>query len=166
MITFLYGQSYDCNEYCKYYKNIDNVHYKFIPSVHRTYSDGSVTHVTGIVTITADEFAAMPSQFDGQWLRDNFPGVAESMDRFIDKIKEETHGELLGELEIVRIPLNLYRAAQRNQPAVAHDWALLPPLRQYAGLPPRRLRDRLSVFPVDLAGLRIRDVPCRSHRAA
>ena len=30
--------------------------YKFIPSVHRTYSDGNVTHVTGIVTITADEF--------------------------------------------------------------------------------------------------------------
>jgi hypothetical protein len=28
----------------------------------------------------------------------------------IDKIKQETHGELLGELAIVRIPLNLYRA--------------------------------------------------------
>ena len=24
VITFLYGQPYDCNEYCKYYKNIDN----------------------------------------------------------------------------------------------------------------------------------------------
>ena len=118
MITFLYGQSYDCNEYCKYYKNVDNVHYKFIPSVHRTYSDGSVTHVTGIVTITADEFAAMPPQFDGPWLRDNFPSVAESMDRFIDKIKQETHGELLGELAIVRIPLNLYRA--RN--ATSRPW--------------------------------------------
>ena len=118
VITFLYGQSYDCNEYCKYYKNVDNVHYKFIPSVHRTYSDGSVTHVTGIVTITADEFAAMPPQFDGPWLRDNFPSVAESMDRFIDKIKQETHGELLGELAIVRIPLNLYRA--RN--ATSRPW--------------------------------------------
>ena len=32
------------------------------------------------------------------------------MDRFIDKIKEETHGEVLGDLEIVRIPLDLYRA--------------------------------------------------------
>ena len=110
VVTFLYGQSYECNEYCKYYKNAENVHYKFIPSVHRTYSDGNVTHVTGIVTITGDEFAAMPPQFDGQWLRDNFPDVAASMDRFIDKIKEETHGEIIGELEIVRIPLNLYRA--------------------------------------------------------
>jgi hypothetical protein len=32
------------------------------------------------------------------------------MDRFIAKIKEETHGERLGDLEIVRIPLDLYRA--------------------------------------------------------
>src|SRR5262249_20116492 len=43
-------------------------------------------------------------------LRENAPDVAESMDRFIDKIKEETQGELLGDLEIVRIPLDLYRA--------------------------------------------------------
>jgi len=26
--------------------------------VQRTYSDGDVTHVTGIITITADEFAS------------------------------------------------------------------------------------------------------------
>jgi 2-polyprenyl-6-methoxyphenol hydroxylase-like FAD-dependent oxidoreductase len=110
VITFLYGQPYECNEYCKYYKNIDNVHYKFIPAVHRTYYDGSISHVTGIVNITAEEYEAMPSRFDGQWLRANFPGVAESMDRFIDKVKLETNGELLGDLEIVRIPLNLYRA--------------------------------------------------------
>jgi flavin-dependent dehydrogenase len=31
VITFLYGQKYDCNEYCKYAKNIENPHYKFIP---------------------------------------------------------------------------------------------------------------------------------------
>ncbi|HEY5905995.1 MAG TPA: FAD-dependent monooxygenase, partial [Actinomycetota bacterium] len=49
VITFLYGQPYDCNEYCKYYKNIENAHYKFIPMVHRTHYDGSVSHVTGIV---------------------------------------------------------------------------------------------------------------------
>ena len=52
----------------------------------------------------------MPSRFDGEWLRSNVPGVAQSMDRFIDKIKQETHGEILGDLEIVRIPLDLYRA--------------------------------------------------------
>ncbi len=110
VITFLYGQKYDCNEYCKYSKNIENPHYKFIPMVHRTHYDGSVSHVTGIVNISAREFEAMPSRFDGQWLRGNFPSVAQSMDRFIDKIKEETQGELLGDLEIVRIPLDLYRA--------------------------------------------------------
>src|SRR6476659_7959964 len=118
VITFLYGQRYDCNEYCKYYKNIENPHYKFIPMVHRTHYDGSVSHVTGIVNISAREFEAMPSRFDGQWLRGNFPSVAQSMDRFIDKIKEETQGELLGDLEIVRIPLDLYRA--RN--ATSRQW--------------------------------------------
>jgi len=110
VITFLYGQRYDCNESCKYAKNIENPHYKFIPMVHRTHYDGSVSHVTGVITISAEEYEAMPSRFDGEWLRSNFPEVAQSMDRFIDKIKEETRGEVLGDLEIVRIPLDLYRA--------------------------------------------------------
>jgi 2-polyprenyl-6-methoxyphenol hydroxylase-like FAD-dependent oxidoreductase len=110
VITFLYGQPYDCNEYCKYYKNKENPQYKFIPMVHRTHYDGAVSHVTGIVNISTEEYEAMPSRFDGEWLRENAPDVAQSMDRFIDKIKEETQGEILGDLEIVRIPLDLYRA--------------------------------------------------------
>jgi len=89
VVTFLYGQIYDCNEYCKYYKNRDNAHYKFTPMVHRIHRDGMISHVCGIVNITADDFEAMPSRFNGQWLRSNFPGVAQSMDHFIDKIKEE-----------------------------------------------------------------------------
>jgi 2-polyprenyl-6-methoxyphenol hydroxylase-like FAD-dependent oxidoreductase len=123
VITFLYGQKYDCNEYCKYSKNIENPHYKFIPMVHRTHYDGSVSHVTGIVNISAREFEAIPPRFDGHWLRGNFPSVAQSMDRFIDKIKEETQGELLGDLEIVRIPLDLYRA--RN--ATSRQWLATGP---------------------------------------
>ena len=110
VVTFLYGQAYDCNEYCKYYKNIDNAYYTFIPAVNRTCYDGRITHVTGIVNITADDFERMPSRFDGQWLRSHFPHVAQSMDHFIEKVKAETNGEILGELEIVRIPLDLYRA--------------------------------------------------------
>ena len=110
VVTFLYGQAYDCNEFCKYYKNIDNATYKFIPAVHRTYLDGHITHVTGIVNISAEDYERMPSQFDGQWLRDNFPAVAQSMDRFIAQVKTETSGEIVGDLEIVRIPLDLYRA--------------------------------------------------------
>jgi len=110
VITFLYGQPYDCNEYCKYYKNKGNPQYKFIPMVHRTHYDGSVSHVTGIVNISAEEYEAMPPRFDGAWLRENAPDVAQSMDRFIDMIKQETEGEILGDLEIVRIPLDLYRA--------------------------------------------------------
>jgi hypothetical protein len=123
VITFLYGQPYDCNEQCKYFKNIENPHHKFIPMVHRTHYDGSVSHVTGIVNISADEYEAMPSRSDGDWLRGNFPDVAESMERFIDKIKEETHGEILGDLEVVRIPLDLYRA--RN--ATGRQWLTAGP---------------------------------------
>jgi len=123
VITFLYGQPYDCNEYCKYYKNIENPSYKFIPSVHRTFYDGSISHVTGIVKITAQDYEAMPRQFDGQWLRGNFPSVARSMDHFIDKIKQETHGEILGDLEIMRLPLDLYRA--RN--ATSRQWRAAGP---------------------------------------
>jgi 2-polyprenyl-6-methoxyphenol hydroxylase-like FAD-dependent oxidoreductase len=110
VVTFLYGQAYDCNEYCKYHKNLENTSYKFIPAVHRTYYDGGITHVTGIVSISAEDYERMPSRFDGAWLRENFPHVVESMDRFIAKVKEETHGEIVGDLEIVRIPLDLYHA--------------------------------------------------------
>jgi len=123
VITFLYGQRYDCNEYCKYAKNLENTHYKFIPMVHRTHYDGNISHVTGIVNISAEDYEAMPSRFDGEWLWSNFPDVAKSMDRFIDKIKEETHGEILGDLEIVRIPLDLYRA--RN--ATNRQWLATGP---------------------------------------
>jgi hypothetical protein len=118
VITFLYGRAYDCNEHCKYYKNIENTHYKFIPAVNRTYYDGSVSHVTGIVNISAEDYQRMPSRFDGHWLRSNFPHVAESMDRFIAKVKQETNGEIVGDLEIIRIPLDLYRARK----ATSREW--------------------------------------------
>lgn len=56
VVTFLYDQHYECNEYCKYYKNVYNRSYKFIPSVRRRQYDGSISHVTGIVKISAEEF--------------------------------------------------------------------------------------------------------------
>jgi hypothetical protein len=131
VITFLYGQNYACNEYCKYEKNRENPHYKFIPMVHRTHYDGSISHVTGIVNISAEDYEAMPTRFDGQWLRNNFPNVAGSMDRFIEKIKQETSGEILGDLEIIRIPLNLYRA--RN--ATSRQWLGGPSGHPFASSP-------------------------------
>ena len=118
VVTFLYSQHYECNEFCKFYKNAENADFKFIPAVGRTFYDGSISHVTGIVGITEEMFKAMPPAFDGAWLRENYPSVAQSMDRFIDKIREETHGKLVGELEVVRIPLDLYRA--RN--ATSRRW--------------------------------------------
>ena len=124
VVTFLYGQRYDCNEYCKYHKNIGNAQYKFIPAVSRTCYDGQTTHVTGIVSISAEDYEQMPAKFDGAWLGTNFPNVAASMDRFIDKVKQETHGEVVGDLEIIRIPLDLYRArhaTNRSRPSQAGD---------------------------------------------
>jgi 2-polyprenyl-6-methoxyphenol hydroxylase-like FAD-dependent oxidoreductase len=140
VITFLYSQTYVCNELCKYYKNVENAHYKFIPMVHRVSHDGSVSHVTGIVTISPEEYEAMPKAFDGAWLRDNFPEIAQSMDRFIDKVKQESQGEVVGDLEILRIPLNLYRARhvtghQRGAPVfLAGDSAIGSPYFQSISL--------------------------------
>jgi len=110
VVTFVYNQEYQCNEFCKYYKNAENLHYKFIPAVDRTCYDGNTSFVSGIVNITPEDYGVMPATFNGQWLRLHFPQVARSMDRFIDKIKQETHGEIISDLEVVRIPLNLYRA--------------------------------------------------------
>lgn len=110
VVTFIYGQQYNCNEYCKYYKNAENLHYKFIPAVDVTCYDGNQSFVSGIVNITSEDFEAMPAKFNGEWLRIHFPDVARSMDRFIEKIKQETHGEIVSNIEIVRIPLNLYKA--------------------------------------------------------
>ncbi len=132
VVTFLYGRHYECNEFCKYYKNAENAEYKFIPAVDRTFYDGDVSHVTGIVNITAEDYAAMPPQFDGEWLRSHFPGVARSMDRFIDKVKQETQGEVLGDLGIVRIPMDLYRGrnatsrARRTGAPSDHPFAKSP----------------------------------------
>ena len=110
VVTFVYSQQYQCNEYCKYYKNAENPSYKFIPAVDRTCYDGNLSFVSGIVNITPKDYETMPATFDGEWLRIHFPEVARSMNRFIDKIKLETNGEIIGNLDVVRIPLNLYRA--------------------------------------------------------
>jgi hypothetical protein len=78
--------------------------------VSRTFHAGSITHVTGIVNIADEDYERMPPQFDGQWLRANFPYIAQSMDRFITKVNRETGGKMMGDLEIVRIPMELYHA--------------------------------------------------------
>ena len=85
------------------------------------------------------------------------------MDRFIDKVKDETHGELVGDLEITRIPLDVYHA--RNATSRRwHESGIDHPLADGAGLPARRLGDRVAVLPVDLAGPRVRVLPRRPHR--
>lgn len=117
VITFLYDQDYRCNELCKYYKNVDNAEYKFIPAVRRTHYDGSVSHVTGIVQIREQEFEAMPATCDAAYLRERFPLIAHSMYGFIDRVVAETHGHVIGDLKIVRIPLDLFHARNATSQA-------------------------------------------------
>ena len=87
--------------------------------MHRTVYDGSVSHVTGIVSISEAEFKAMPPSFDGAWLRDQFPSIALSMDRFIDKIRAETHGEIVGDLDDHPDPTRPVPREERHEPALA-----------------------------------------------
>jgi 2-polyprenyl-6-methoxyphenol hydroxylase-like FAD-dependent oxidoreductase len=117
VITFLYDQDYECNEYCKYYKNVGSPNYKFIPAVRRTHYDGSISHVTGIVQISEQEYESMPPSCGEAVLRERFPDVALSMERFIDKIKAESHGEIIGDIQVVRIPLDLYGAKNATSQA-------------------------------------------------
>ena len=166
VVTFLYGQAYDCNEYCKYYKNIENAYYKFIPAVNRTYYDGSITHVTGIVNISAEDYERMPSQFDGQWLRGNFPQVAQSMDRFIAKVNDGNRA--------ARSSVTWRSSGSRwicTGPAMRPAGSCVgrdrrPPIRPLAGVPGRRFGHGLALLPVDLARLRVRDVPGGTAGAA
>jgi flavin-dependent dehydrogenase len=109
-VTFLWGKRYLCNEFCKYYKNRDNEQYKFVPAVDRIAQDADTTHVFGIISISAEDYEAMPSHCSGEHLREHFPAVAASMDRFIQQIHLETQGQVLGEIDVIRIPLNLYHA--------------------------------------------------------
>ena len=116
--------------------------------------------MTGIVNISAEDYEAMPSRFDGEWLRSNFPDVAQSMDRFIDKIKQETHGEVLGDLEILRIPWICTGPAMRPAGSGSRR-TQRSPVRQLAGVPRRRFGHWLSVLSIDFAWLRVCDVPGR-----
>jgi 2-polyprenyl-6-methoxyphenol hydroxylase-like FAD-dependent oxidoreductase len=119
VITFLYSRHYVCDEWCKYYKNEGNTTYKFIPGVRRTWYDGDVTFVTGFVVISREDFERIPPTTDGAWLREHEPEIARSMDRFIGGMQASTHGEVVGDLEVTRIPLEVYGA--RN--ATSRRWA-------------------------------------------
>ena len=164
VITFLYGQAYDCNEYCKYYKNIENAHYKFIPAVNRTYYDGSISHVTGIVNISAEDFERMPSRFDGQWLRSHFPTLPGRWTASSARSRREPTARSWGTWSHPD-PARLVPGSQCDQSRVASDRAWRPPVHPRAGVPGRRFSDGLSVLSIHFAGLRVCDVPGGASRA-
>ena len=85
----------------------------------------------------------------------------------IEQGRAGTQGELLGDLEIVRIPLDLVPGPQRDQPAVAHSGAPAT-----TPSPPRRCSSpairplALRYFQSISLGFECADVPGRTHRAA
>ena len=166
VVTFLYGQAYDCNEYCKYHKNIENPHYKFIPAVHRTYYDGSISHVTGIVNITAEDYerdaAAIRWPVASRQLPRRGPvdGPLHRQDQGGNPRRDHRRPGDRPD------PAGSVPGAQRDQPAVAPGGDRRPPVRPLAGVPGRRFGHGLPLLPVDFAGLRVRDVPGGTARAA
>ena len=135
--------------------------------VNRTHYDGSVSHVTGIVNITrrglrgdavhgstasgcAPTFPASPSRWTASSTRSSRRPTARSSATSRSSASRSTS------------------TARATRPAGsgAQPDRSDHPFAQLAGVPRRRLGDRLAVLPVDLARLRVRDVPRRAHRAA
>ena len=109
----------------------------------------------------------MPKQFDGEWLREQLP-ERRPVDGPLHR-QDQARRRTASSSATSRssgYPLNLYRA--RN--ATSRQWATAGPSDHPFATTPvflaRRFGHRLSVLPVDLAGLRVRDVPGGTHRAA
>ena len=135
VITFLYGQTYDCNEYCKYYKNAENAHYKFIPDgpPHVLRRQRQPRH--GHRQHHAEDYEAMPSRFDGQWLREQL-----SRRRRVDGPlhRQDQGGDARRDPRRPRDrpdPARPVSGSQCDQPAVARSGAERPSVRQLAGVP-------------------------------
>jgi hypothetical protein len=122
LVTFVVDKRYECNEYCKYYKNVDSPQYKFVPSVERTIYDERASYVTGFIRISESEYDRMPQGCDGAWLREHMPAVGRSMDQFIAKVEAETGGSLTADPDVIPIVLNLYQAYN----ATNHKWLQHP----------------------------------------
>ena len=72
------------------------------------------------------------------------------MDGFINRVKLETSGELVGDLDITRIPLDVYHA-WNNTSRRWHESGARPPARVDPGVRAGGRGDRVAVLPVDLA---------------
>lgn len=110
VVTFLYDRPYECNDYRRCHPNLEHADYRFVPATRRTSHDDSITHVTAIATISEAEFEALPGTCDGAWLREHFPAMGRSLDRFIDHLKADSDGEVIGDVQVIRLPLDVYRA--------------------------------------------------------
>ena len=144
-------------------RTVENAGYKFIPAVHRTFYDGvgqprdrhrrhQPGRVRGDAPVIRRRLAArqLPGRrgVDGPVHRQGQGGDARRARR-----RPRDHPD----------PARRLPRQERDEPALAairHR----PPAGERAGLPARRLGDRVAVLPVDLARPGVRVLPRRPHR--
>ena len=119
VITFLYWQHVRLRRVLQVLQEPGQpalqVHPRGPPDVY----DGDVTHVTGFVTISPRSSRRCRRSSTGRGCASTSPGLPTSMDRFIDRMREESHGELVGDLDDHPDPARPVSRPQRHEPAVA-----------------------------------------------
>ena len=130
------------------------------------YYDGNVSHVTGIVTITRGRVRGDAAAVRRRVAPRQLPRRRRS--RWTGSSTRSSRRPTARSSAIWRSSGSRSTSTGRGN-ATSRQWhADGPgdhPFATHAGLPARRLGDRLAVLPVDLAGLRVRDVPGGAHRA-
>ena len=94
------------------------------------------------------------------------PGRQPTMDGFVADYASMLLAELGRQPTSDELAQIMTGYAPEQMPVLSTIARGFSPLRPHTGVPARRLRDRLSVLPIDIAGPRKRDVPGGTHRAA
>ncbi|CAF4864666.1 unnamed protein product [Rotaria sp. Silwood1] len=111
--TFILDDRYECNELCKYYKNINTKRFQCIPSIDDTYrTRDRETHVTCLITIDEPMFQEVskirPITYD--YLREQQHEIYNDLNIFLNNlssgIMDHSHFDTM---EFVALPLQVYR---------------------------------------------------------
>lgn len=110
LVTFTIPALHVCDERCKYYGNEGNTTYTFVPSISRTFNSDGVSNVTGIISMSSEVAAELPTVLDQAWLHSSDHEIARSINRFIEQHIVRLIGVTPTNLLISNVALNLYRA--------------------------------------------------------
>ncbi|CAF1006229.1 unnamed protein product [Rotaria sordida] len=112
--SFIFDDRYECNELCKYYKNVDTQKFHVIPSIDDTYTmEERQTYVTGLITIDENLFQQMceikPLTYN--YLIEYQHEIYDDLDTFLDNLsnknKKKVHYDTM---ELIVLPLQAYCA--------------------------------------------------------